>query len=470
MNKDRTRTQLKTMYRFICGTLLVAAASVSFAYVWDNFISTYNVFSHLRGPGNFAMSVGVYSGFVFAMFRVLGCFRIGVDRMMNIIVSIVLGLLFADIAMVFASMAITGQWRYFPIILSSYAPMWAVQAPAIGLLGAAFIAIYKLLFPPLEVLEINGEYEHDLKYKVDSRPDKYKIVKSIDCSMPIDELEAEMKKHDAVLLNDLPAEIKNKILKICLEDGLRVYFTPKISDIIVKASSDLNLFDTPLCLCRNVGMTFRQRFFKRLTDIVLSLVALIIASPFMLITAIAIKIEDHGPVFFRQERVTKDGKHFMILKFRSMIVDAEKDGKSHPAGEKDPRITKVGNFIRATRIDELPQILNILKGDMSIVGPRPERWEHVEQYTKEIQEFPLRLKVKGGLTGYAQVYGKYNTNALDKLKLDLMYIENYSLLLDFQIICETVRVIFQKESTEGFDAEAAKELHDKAGVDSSEEK
>ena len=111
----------------------------------------------------------------------------------------------------------------------------------------------------------------------------------------------------------------------------------------------------------------------------------------MLITAIAIKIEDHGPVFFRQERVTKDGKHFMILKFRSMIVDAEKDGKSHPAGEKDPRITKVGNFIRATRIDELPQILNILKGDMSIVGPRPERWEHVEQYTKEIQEFPLRL-------------------------------------------------------------------------------
>jgi lipopolysaccharide/colanic/teichoic acid biosynthesis glycosyltransferase len=107
---------------------------------------------------------------------------------------------------------------------------------------------------------------------------------------------------------------------------------------------------------------------------------------------------------------------------------------------------------------------------MSIVGPRPERWEHVEQYTKEIQEFPLRLKVKGGLTGYAQVYGKYNTNALDKLKLDLMYIENYSLLLDFQIICETVRVIFQKESTEGFDAEAAKELHDKAGVDSSEEK
>ncbi|SCY45410.1 Sugar transferase involved in LPS biosynthesis (colanic, teichoic acid) [Lachnospiraceae bacterium XPB1003] len=185
----------------------------------------------------------------------------------------------------------------------------------------------------------------------------------------------------------------------------------------------------------------------------------------MLITAIAIKIEDHGPVFFRQERVTKDGKHFMILKFRSMIVDAEKDGKSHPAGEKDPRITKVGNFIRATRIDELPQILNILKGDMSIVGPRLERWEHVEQYTKEIQEFPLRLKVKGGLTGYAQVYGKYNTNALDKLKLDLMYIENYSLLLDFQIICETVRVIFQKESTEGFDAEAAKELHDKAGVD-----
>ena len=145
----------------------------------------------------------------------------------------------------------------------------------------------------------------------------------------------------------------------------------------------------------------------------------------------------------------------MILKFRSMIVDAEKDGKSHPAGEKDDRITKVGHVIRATRIDELPQLINILKGDMSIVGPRPERIEHVQQYTEEIPEFSFRQKVKGGLTGYAQVYGKYNTTALDKLKLDLTYIMNYSIILDVQIIFETVKILFQKESTEGFSEEQA---------------
>ena len=152
----------------------------------------------------------------------------------------------------------------------------------------------------------------------------------------------------------------------------------------------------------------------------------------------------------------------MIIKFRSMIVDAEKDGKSHPAGENDDRITKVGHVIRATRIDELPQLINILKGDMSIVGPRPERVEHVKLYTDEIPEFAFRYKVRGGLTGYAQVYGKYNTTALDKLKMDLMYVTNFSLRLDFQIIMETLKIIFQKESTEGFSEGKAEEIHDKA--------
>ena len=133
-----------------------------------------------------------------------------------------------------------------------------------------------------------------------------------------------------------------------------------------------------------------------------------------------------------------------------MIVNAEKEGQSQPAVDNDPRITKIGKFIRATRIDELPQILNILKGDMSIVGPRPERVEHMEEFSRDIPEFDFRLKVKGGLTGYAQVYGKYNTSPYDKLRLDLMYIENYSLLLDLKLILMTVRIVFKKESTEGF--------------------
>ena len=213
----------------------------------------------------------------------------------------------------------------------------------------------------------------------------------------------------------------------------------------------MHMFDTPLLLSRNNGFSIEERFVKRLCDILISLTALILASPFMLVISILIKMYDGGPVFFRQERCTIGGKVFSIHKFRSMIVGAEKEGEVIPATEEDPRVTPVGKFLRKTRMDELPQFIDILKGDMSVVGPRPERVEHVEEYTKEIPEFVYRLKVKGGLTGYAQIYGKYNTTAYDKLKLDLMYIQNYSILLDFKLIIMTIKIIFMKESTEGFE-------------------
>ena len=209
---------------------------------------------------------------------------------------------------------------------------------------------------------------------------------------------------------------------------------------------------------RNNGLTFEQKLIKRIMDIVISLIVLIITSPIMLIVAVAIKLYDGGPVLFKQERCTINGKIFKIHKFRSMIVDAEKEGKSIPATEHDPRITPVGNIIRKLRIDELPQMYDILKGDMSIVGPRPERIEHVKAYTEEIPEFAYRLKVKGGLTGFAQIYGKYNTTAYDKLKIDLMYIQNYSVLMDIRLIFMTVKIMFMKESTEGFNEEVSKDI------------
>ena len=271
-------------------------------------------------------------------------------------------------------------------------------------------------------------------------------------------IEKEIEKYDAVLINDIPSEMRNKILKYCFEKDIRVYFTPKISDIMVKRAEELNLFDTPLYLERNLGLTLVQKAVKRFFDILISIIMLVVTSPIMIITAICIKIEDGGPVFFTQERCTINRKIFRIYKFRSMIVDAEADGVSRPAGANDERITRVGKVIRATRIDELPQLLNILKGDMSLVGPRPERIEHVDKYCEKVPEFAYRLKVKGGLTGYAQVYGKYNTSAYDKLKLDLIYIENYSLLLDLKIVFMTLKVIFMKESTEGFTTEAIEKI------------
>ena len=274
----------------------------------------------------------------------------------------------------------------------------------------------------------------------------------------MDVIKEKVKQYEGVMICDIPSETRNKILKYCYGEGIRTYTIPKISDIIIRSAESLHLFDTPLMLSRNQGLTIEQLAIKRVMDIAISVAGLVILSPIFVITAFAIKVYDKGPVFFKQARCTKDGKVFEIYKFRSMIVDAEKNGKSIPATDGDPRITPVGRIIRKLRIDELPQLINILKGEMSVVGPRPERVEHVQIYTKEIPEFIYRMKVKGGLTGYAQVYGKYNTTAYDKLKLDLMYIQNYSIWLDIELIFKTIKILFMEESTEGFSAEQAQAM------------
>ncbi len=240
-----------------------------------------------------------------------------------------------------------------------------------------------------------------------------------------------------------------EFMKACTERRKGFYFTPRIEDIFCQGSEEKNLTDTPLLKYKYVYEMKSGYFGKRAFDLFLSAVFLLVLFPVFLITALCIKLEDGGPVFYRQERCTKHGRVFEILKFRSMVVNAEKDG-AKPCAKHDARITKVGKAIRATRIDELPQIINILKNDMSFVGPRPERVEHVEKYTKEMPEFAYRFRVNGGLTGYAQVWGKYNTSAYDKLRYDLMYIENQSFYLDFKILVLTLRTVFKSESAEGF--------------------
>ena len=448
------RIMTKYMYRGICACMLTAVNVFIFFLTWYEFASEHNNTGYLLGKGNLGMSVIIYTSLFSLAFYGLGGYKIGVNRKTGIISSQVVSIITVNIIEVFISMAITGQFRFVFLLLGEYAVMAILQAGACVALTLSMTALYQHIFPPLQMLEIYGEHINHLFEKINSRSDKYHIARSIRYT-DHDEVSfrEEISAFDAVLINDIPSQVKNSILKMCFEMDKRVYYTPKLSDIIVRSSDSINLFDTPLYLCRNIGMPWYKRAIKRTFDLMLSLVVFIITLPIMIVTAIAIKCEDGGPIFFKQERVTMNAKRFEILKFRSMIVDAEKDGKPHPAGENDDRITKVGQFIRRTRIDELPQTINILKGDMSIVGPRPERWEHNEKYSQEIPEFAFRLKVKGGLTGYAQVYGKYNTSALDKLKLDMMYIMNWSLLLDIQIIFETIKVLFKKESTEGFKEE-----------------
>ena len=207
--------------------------------------------------------------------------------------------------------------------------------------------------------------------------------------------------------------------------------------------------DSLVYLCRNRGPSTEQRLIKRLIDIVISVIGLILFSPVMLLIAIPIKCYDRGPVFYTQKRLTINGRAFQLIKFRSMVVDAEKDGVARLASKGDKRITPVGKMIRATRLDELPQIINILKGDMSLVGPRPERPEIMEDYSEIFPEFYYRLKMKAGLTGYAQIYGKYNTTFEDKVKMDLLYIVRYSVLLDIRLIFATIKTVFLRDSTEG---------------------
>ena len=319
------------------------------------------------------------------------------------------------------------------------------------------------LFPPKKTLIIYDSYSPDVFIdKLAMRKDKFVLKKILALSELTNGLESELCDVDCVILFDLHTDSRNDLLKICFENNVRAYSTTKISDVLVRGAEVLHMFDTPLLLYRNNGLTIEQKMVKRLMDITLSALALVITSPILLITALLIKLSDGGPVFFRQERATLNGKTFRIHKFRTMIVDAEKDGKPQPAVDNDPRITPLGSFLRKTRIDELPQFIDILAGNMSLVGPRPERIEHVLQYTEQIPEFEYRLKMRGGLTGLAQLYGKYNTAPYDKIQLDLMYMQNYSLLLDIKLLLMTFKIIFIKESTDGFDRATSKRIKEKS--------
>ena len=264
------------------------------------------------------------------------------------------------------------------------------------------------------------------------------------------EIKDELTSYDALFAAGINPTLMNALCKYCAEENVRGFFLPHIGDVIMSGAEHIKSFTTPVLSVRRATKPFEYLVVKRLFDIFASGLGLIILSPFMLLTAILIKAYDGGPVFYKQVRLTKDGKQFKIIKFRSMRVDAEKDGVARlSTGDKDPRITPIGRFIRAVRLDELPQLINILLGDMSIVGPRPERPEIAAEYEKFLPEFNLRLQVKAGLTGYAQVYGKYNTNPYEKLEFDLLYINQMNLLTDLELMFNTFRILFSKESTEG---------------------
>lgn len=290
----------------------------------------------------------------------------------------------------------------------------------------------------------------------------FHIVRNYPVSEVDDELLRVVASHTVIFLYELPLEKRSQITRYCVDIGKRLYITPTVEDVIARGYDVKHFIDTPLFSYNGSFKTNQTYLGKRVLDIVFSLIILVITAPIMLVTAIAIKLEDGGNILFRQSRATQGGRVFKIIKFRSMVMNAEEDGKPRPCVAGDSRVTRVGKVIRATRIDELPQLFNVLSGEISLVGPRPERIEHVDLFTKELPEFDYRLRVKGGLTGYAQIYGKYNTSAHDKLLLDLLYIEQQSFLLDLKILFLTIKTVFTPEATEGFDEEKSRVINQKS--------
>lgn len=425
--------------------------TVLYVYVWQqvyNDIMQSSMWRSFHRKG-FWLLAAVYFLLLLFFTATYGGLRIGYLKPMDVFFSQVISLFFTNVVSYF-------QISLLSLELVTPYPLLLMMLAEIAIAGVwTFISdrLYKQFFPPKRLLFISGERPvDDILRKFETRKDKYHILKCVYESEGRRSIEAEILKHyDGVVLWDMNTALRNKLLKFCYSKGVRVYIMPKIPDIMVQGSEKLNLFDTPILLIREYAMTIEQRFVKRAIDVICALLLIVVTSPIMLITAIAIKLYDGGTVMYKQIRCTRDMREFKILKFRSMRSDAEKDGVARLASKNDSRITPVGKVIRKIRIDELPQLFNILNGDMSFIGPRPERPEIIRQYQEEMPEFTFRTKVKAGLAGYAQVYGKYNTTPYDKLKLDLFYIENYSVWLDLKLMLLTLKILFKPESTEGVD-------------------
>lgn len=446
MQKETIRVYIRLFEK-----LAVTALGI-LPFVW----SWHNVFNPMLYPafvnkGNI-MIIGLYIGLMMTLIYTMGGYKIGVYRNKSVILSQTLGYLMANFFFWIIIILMVGTLYKIGEITAALLLISLFQIVGTALLVNLLELIFHKAFKPKAMIILYEEKPNRrFAKKLNTREDKFNVLGEMKLEENWQEELLKLEDYMAVLLYNVSSPLRNDVLKFCYQNGIRVYLVPKIADILVRNASESNFFDTPLYMVNEVDVTYGQIAVKRICDIILSLIAIILTSPVMLIAAIAIHKYDGGPVFFRQKRCTRNGRVFEILKFRSMIVDAEKDGKARLATENDDRITPVGHFIRKTRIDELPQFFNILKGDMSFVGPRPERPEIVAEYEKEFPEFDLRMKVKAGLTGYAQVYGKYNTTAYDKLKLDLIYVQKYSLLMDLRLIFMTVKVIFMKESTEGLD-------------------
>ena len=427
--------------------LNVALIMASFAVCWYLYYAP-RTYSPFFNRGNWVM-IALFALIYITYCKVYDALIISINQASEVIYSQALAAGISDVILYVIIFLLTKHIPYpVPLLLTFFfqiliACIWT------GIAKAWYFAV----FPPKRTAVI-----YDKKPGLETLVSEYGLRKKFDIQMTANVEEylnnsSILDGAEVVFLSGIHSHERNIILKRCIRDGIEIYVIPRIGDTIMSGAKQMHMLHLPILNVEWQNPPAEYLIVKRILDIVFAGIALVIASPFMVITAIAIKVTDGGPVFYKQKRLTKNGQEFYVMKFRSMRVDAEKDGIARlSAGDNDDRITPVGRVIRKCRIDELPQLFNILGGSMTIVGPRPERPEIAAQYMEELPEFALRLKGKAGLTGYAQVYGKYNTEPYDKLQMDLMYLAHPSIVEDLRIMFTTVKILFMPESTEGIAA------------------
>ena len=412
-----------------------------FSWFWYHFFAGTMYTYRFYRRGNYVI-IGLYALFLIFFGRMYGATKLGQLRRIEVILSQFLSIFISNVVTYIIISLLA--FRFINVVPFLVMTLGDFLITTLWYFGSS--SLYGHIFKSWKILLIYGERQaSDLVYKVEERRDKYAISDAIHVSEGLDKIAKKAKDYEAVIIGDISAQDRNDVLKFCYSNGIRAYVIPKISDIILMGSDRIHIFDTPFLLTKGYSLSFDQEFAKRFLDLVIAIPMLILASPFMLLTAAAIKLYDKGPVFYKQIRCTKNGKPFEIIKFRSMIINAEKEGGAQLAKANDSRITPIGRFIRSTRIDELPQLFNVLKGEMSLVGPRPERPFFVEKFKEEIPRYMIKHQVRPGLTGWAQVNGRNAISWTKKFELDVWYVDHCSFLLDLKIFLLTIRKVFVRE-------------------------
>ena len=390
---------------------------------------------------------------------IYGGFEIGVKKMRSVFASVLLSTVLTDV-ITYVQLQIMNVNPQNPeanqtLMLwgEDFALLIAVLIIQTGLIYF-FVSIsfhfYFRINPPQRCVIVTSSQEQarHVAMKLETFPQRYRLCEVVHFDCP--DVKKTVLKYDAVFLAGVPDTEEGLLENYCYKHNKSIYLMAELEDVIISTAEQSILDDTAFLHIHRVEPTLVQLFVKRFFDIFISALGLVILSPVMLTTALILKCSRNGTVLFRQRRATINGNVFEIIKFRTMYADAREEADTMSARKDDARVTPFGRFLRKYRLDEMPQLINVLLGDMSLVGPRPEMLENVSKYTREVPEFRYRQQMKAGLTGLAQIEGKYNTSPQDKAILDLLYIENFSLGYDCKLLLRTLTIFFRRDSAEGF--------------------